>query len=104
VGYLSPHAPDLVAALKLVSRRLELLEPSASGGDRELVVATAGRAASTARAASALLSPGGCLYAEVPGRRVRSWERALRTAGFDEIELYWLWPNERACRELVPLE
>lgn len=104
VGYLSPHAPDLVAALEQVSDRLDLLEPSASDGEHELIVVTAGRASSTARAASELLCPGGRLYAEVPGRRVLSWERELRRAGFGEIDLYWLWPNERACREIVPLE
>ena len=44
------------------------------------------------------------MYAEVPGRRVGSWMRELRKAGFDDVRAHWLWPNARGCREMVPLE
>jgi len=104
VAYLAPPVPDLVAALRLLSAHLDVVEPGTGGADHELVVVTSGGGAAAAAAAPALLRPGGRLYAEVPGRRVRSWARELRHAGFDEVDVHWLWPNERACREIVPLE
>jgi hypothetical protein len=105
VAYLAPQEADLVAALELVAGRLDVLEPAApAGADHELVVVTAGRAARSALEARALLCPRGRLYAEVPGRRVRSWTRELRKAGFDDVDAHWLWPDARGCREIVPFE
>jgi hypothetical protein len=101
VAYLAPHEPALCAALALVSRRVDLA--GARDEAHDLVVLTAGRPRSV-RAARALLRPGGWLYAEVPGRAVRAWTRALRRSGFDEVTAHWLWPSARDCREIVPVE
>jgi hypothetical protein len=100
VAYLPPHDPELAAALRLVSARVDL---DGGGADHAVVVLT-GAQRGAIPAARALLERGGWLYAEVPGRAVRAWRRALRGAGFDEVAGHWLWPDPRGCREIVPLE
>jgi hypothetical protein len=103
VAYLAPHDAELVAALELVSRSVELLEAPAEPRGCELVVLTA-RPPDAAITARRLLRPDGWLYAEVPGYGVRGWERELLAIGFDEVAAYWLSPDEHKCREVVPLE
>jgi hypothetical protein len=103
VAYLAPHEPELVAALTLVSRGVDLLDSPASDPTHDLVVITGGDPR-TAGAARALLRPGGWLYAEMPGRAAGAWARELREAGFDEVGAYWLWPDEHTSLEIVPLE
>lgn len=101
VAYLPPHDAELVSALEQCAATLDLsqLEPAR----HDVVVITAGHPRVVPRSRGALRS-GGWLYAEVPGRHTRSWERELRRRGFDEIATHWLWPSARACREIVPLE
>lgn len=103
VAYLAPHEPELVAALRLVSRGVHLLDGPASDRTYDVVVVTGGDPR-TAGAAQALLRPGGWFYAETPGRAAAAWTRALRQAGFVEVGAYWLWPDEHTCLEIVPLE
>jgi hypothetical protein len=103
VAYLAPHERALSQALRLVSRRVDLLAAPATRATHDLVVLTAGRPGSV-RGARRLLRPGGWLYAEVPGPAVRAWIRMLRRSGFDEVTAHWLWPTARSCREIVPLE
>jgi hypothetical protein len=101
VAYLPPHDPELAGALKLVSARVDL---DAGGGPDHAVVVLTGARRGAIPVACELLGRGGWLYAEVPGRAVRAWRRALRAAGFDEVAGHWLWPDAVGCREIVPLE
>lgn len=88
--------PALVRALELTGASVDSHRP-------ELVVIGGGRPAGVV-AARDLLLEGGWVHAEVRGARVRAWERALRRAGFEEVQAYWLFPDAERCREIVPLE
>jgi hypothetical protein len=103
VAYLGRPDPTLVAALELAGAAVDTLDHPECAAGHELVVITGGRTGDVA-AARGLLRGGGWLYAEVPGLRVRAWERALGRAGFHEIASHWLFPDEHDCREIVPLE
>jgi hypothetical protein len=103
VACLGPRDRALEAALELTGAVVDRPGEAAAGDGHELVVVTSRRSAD-ARAACRMLRPGGWLYAEMPGFRVRQWERALRCAGLDEIAAHWLWPDEHSCREIVPLD
>jgi hypothetical protein len=100
VAYLAPHEPELVVALSLVSRELDL---HGAGGPHDVVVVTGGAPAVAPRARE-LLRPGGWLYAEARGRNVRAWARELEGAGLQEVAAHWLWPDARSCHEITPLE
>jgi hypothetical protein len=100
VSYLPPHDSELVRALELCGATVDLCE---RGDSADVVVITSGGLAGVARGRE-LLRAGGWLYAEVPGWRTHAWERKLRHGEFDQVAAHWLWPNARACREIVPLE
>lgn len=102
VAYLAPHEPALAEALTRVGAEVDLVEHPQSTADHDVVVLT-GAARDLVARAGGLLAPGGWLYAETTGPRARSWSRALRAAGYEEVTAYWLWPDARACREIVPL-
>jgi hypothetical protein len=102
VAYLAPHEPALVEALGLVSAEVDLFERPEPTADHDVVVLT-GAGSDLVAGAGGLLAPGGWLYAETSGPRARSWSRALRAAGYEEVVAYWLWPDAGACREIVPL-
>jgi hypothetical protein len=101
VAYLPPHDPELARALRLVSARVDL---DGDCGPGHAVVVLTGARRGAIPVARELLGRGGWLYAEVPGRAVRAWRRALRAAGFDQVAGHWLWPDAGGCREIVPLE
>jgi hypothetical protein len=103
VAYLPPHDPELVKALELCGAAIDYCAEPLRPARHGLVVITAGPPSAVVRARGILL-PGGWLYAEVPGRQTADWERELRSRGFEDVAAHWLWPSERACREMVPLE
>jgi hypothetical protein len=103
VAYVPPHEPELAAALITVGSILVLVATPADVPGHDVVVVTGARVRAVA-AAHPTLRHGGWLYAEVSGPRARAWRRALGRCGFDEIDAYWLWPDARSCREIVPLE
>jgi SAM-dependent methyltransferase len=65
------------------------------------------------RAIPAVLRPGGWLIIEVHGlggrhglRRPlapRAWVRALERQGWEDVRVYWHWPNFEASSQVVPL-
>jgi hypothetical protein len=104
VAYLAPHDVALTRGLLAAGAVVDLLAaPAAPPRSYDLVVVTGARRAAPAVWRS-LLVPGGWLYIETPGRRSGAFARALRGAGFDEVERFWLWPRAAACREIVPLQ
>lgn len=103
VAYLPPHDAELVKALELCGAAVDFCAEPLRPARHGLVVITAGPPSAVVRARG-LLQPGGWLYAEVPGRQAADWERELRRRGFEDVSAHWLWPNQHACREMVPLE
>ncbi len=103
VACLPPHEPELIDALVAVGAEVDRLEALAPVAEHDVAVLCGGPRRGVA-AARAQLRPGGWLYAEVPGRAAPGWSRALRAGGFEEVSAHWLWPDARACREMVELE
>lgn len=103
VACLGPRDEALEAALELTGAVVDRAGVPNAGENHQLVVVTSRRPAAVSEACR-MLRPGGWLYAETPGFRVRRWERALRAAGLDEVAAHWLWPDQHSCREIVPLE
>jgi hypothetical protein len=103
VACLGPRDPALETALELTGAVVDRPGGTTAGESHDLVVVTSRRPAAVG-AACRMLRPGGWLYAETPGFRVRRWQRALRGAGLDEVAAHWLWPDQRSCREIAPLE
>jgi SAM-dependent methyltransferase len=103
VACVGPRDPALERALELSGAVVDAPGGPAACDGHELVVVTSRRPAAVAEACR-VLRPGGWLYAETPGFRLRRWQRALRAAGLDEVAAHWLWPDEQSCREIAPLE
>jgi hypothetical protein len=103
VAYAAPHDPELVRALELVAGQLRLTEPDgldAAGAD--VVVATGAAPQAAARLAAGV-RPGGWLYAEARGVASGRWATALRGAGFEDVDVFWLWPDAGRVKEMVAL-
>ncbi len=103
VAYAAPHDPALVRALELVARQLRLTEAvglQAAGAD--VVVATGAGPQAAARLVAGV-RPGGWLYAEARGVASARWAAALRGAGFEEVDVVWLWPDAARPKEMVAL-
>jgi hypothetical protein len=103
VAYAAPHDPALVRALELVARQLRLTEADglqAAGAD--VVVATGAGPQAAARLVAGV-RPGGWLYAEARGVASARWAAALRGAGFEEVDVVWLWPDAARPKEMVAL-
>jgi hypothetical protein len=103
VAYAAPHDLELVRALELVAGRLRLTEPDGlEAGGADVVVATGAAPQAAARLAAGV-RPGGWLYAETRGVASARWAAALRGAGFEEVEVVWLWPDAARAKEMVAL-
>jgi hypothetical protein len=103
VAYLAPHEPAVAEALGLVAADVALDVAATAQGAYDTAVLTGARR-EQASAAAAVLRPSGWLYAEATGAATGAWVHGLRAAGFVDVAAHWLWPDARACREIVPLE
>jgi hypothetical protein len=104
VAYLGPHDEELVRALERVSPGVALVEPGdAAAPSHDVAVATGAGPAAVPQLVP-LLRPGGWLYAETTGRAAARWCAALRAAGLEGVEAWWLWPDAARPKELVPLD
>jgi hypothetical protein len=105
VAYLGPHDDGLVCALRRVSVGVALVEPGQGmpGAAHDVVIATRARPSAVPQLVS-LLRPGGWLYAETTGSAAGRWGAALRAAGLDRVQAWWLWPDATRPKELIPLD
>jgi hypothetical protein len=103
VAYAAPHDPALVRALELLAGRLHLTETDGlQDAGADVVVATGAGTQAAARLAAGV-RPGGWLYAEARGVASARWVGALHGAGFEEVDVVWLWPDAARAKEMVAL-
>jgi hypothetical protein len=99
----------LLEALRQFSRSVSI--PVSSGAAFDLVVASLQTRGDLSRAAE-LVRTGGWLYAEITrlskrGLRLEhpAWYAGtLRRAGFDDVRMYWHWPDFERCVRILPLD
>ena len=122
VGCLAPADGSLLAALRLLSRSVELVEPNdGTVGEYDLVVSGSLNNQHLVVAAQ-LVRPGGHIYGEAPGLTARVWSRIrgvdwrpgpssspaelltlASTLGLVELQTYWHWPDFVNTSQIIPL-
>jgi hypothetical protein len=104
VGLAGTADPELSRALAQVAASVAPLAAVGPGASAcyDVVVVRAAAARDVAGTLSSV-RPSGWLYIETSGRAARACARELRSAGFGEVELHWLWPTAERCKEIVPL-
>jgi hypothetical protein len=100
VAYVGPHEPALIRALSALSDALELRPLPGTLHDVVVVTRPTER---RQLAAADLVAPGGWLYLETSGLRAGGAIDRLRGSGLVDLAAWWLWPDARACLQMIPL-
>jgi hypothetical protein len=121
VAYFGPENAMLARALRALCPGAEICSQAARRIDQggfQLAVVTSGEV-SDLRAAYSALSPGSMVYLELSRRRLGAFFKPLflwplqspdsrlalfRQIGFQDLKIYWCWPDFENCREILPLD
>jgi hypothetical protein len=110
VAYVGRRDPTLREALDRIADRVEAVDAVPAANELYDLVVCREPTPDELAAATALVRPGGCLYAEIERSltdRLRDW-RQPGHAQLDSLhplsaEPFWHWPDFENCEEIVPL-